>query len=100
MEDGNNVGQLEHYLVPARRIDHFLKKYCSVETSQLLKINEHIHLFALSDLDDLTKTKVTLLYELKVHEEQLYEMFMYLRNKFNDEIKENIPGDWLLWSKR
>ena len=41
-------------------------------------------------LEDLTKTKVILLHDFKVHEEQLYEMFMHLRNTFGDAIKENI----------
>jgi hypothetical protein len=41
-------------------------------------------------LEDLTKTKVILLHNFKVHEEQLYEMFMCLRNTFGDGLKENI----------
>ena len=34
--------------------------------------------------------KIILLDRLTVHEEQLYEMLMYLRNKFGETIKENI----------
>jgi len=41
-------------------------------------------------LGDLTKTKIILLHSLQVHEEQLYEMFMYLRNTFGDSMKENV----------
>ncbi|CAF1144058.1 unnamed protein product [Rotaria sp. Silwood1] len=64
--------QLEHNMTTAIRIDHFLTQYCCIQTK------------------DLTKTKVILLHDFKVHEEQLYEMFMYLRNSFGDAVKENI----------
>jgi len=49
-------------------------------------------------LEDLTKTKVILLHDFKVHEEQLYEMLMHLRNTFGDAVKENIDKNNLTTS--
>ena len=49
-------------------------------------------------LGDLTKTKVILLHNFQVHEEQLYKMFMYLRNTFGDTMKENIDKNNLAQS--
>ncbi|CAF3521780.1 unnamed protein product, partial [Rotaria sp. Silwood2] len=71
-KDLSSEEQLEHNMTTAIRIDHFLTQYCCIQTK------------------DLTKTKVILLHDFKVHEEQLYEMFMYLRNSFEDAMKENI----------
>ncbi|CAF4011298.1 unnamed protein product [Rotaria magnacalcarata] len=71
-KDLSSEKQLEHNMTTAIRIDHFLTQYCCIQTK------------------DLTKTKVTLLHDFKVHEEQLYEMLMYLRNSFGVAMKENI----------
>ncbi|UJR38638.1 hypothetical protein I4U23_031303 [Adineta vaga] len=73
----NSEERLEYNIATATRIEHFLKEYCSVRPI------------------DITNTKIRLLYDLKVHEEQLYEILTYIRNVFGDSIQENIDKDQL-----
>ncbi|CAF0982906.1 unnamed protein product [Adineta ricciae] len=73
----NSDEQLEHQITTTRRIDYFLTQYCLVSTI------------------DLSSTKIRLLHHLRIQEEQLYEILMYLRNTFGDTLKENLDKNEL-----
>ncbi|CAF1038572.1 unnamed protein product [Adineta ricciae] len=73
----NDYEQLEHQITTTRRIDYFLTQYCLASTT------------------DLSNTKIRLLHHLRIHEEQLYEILMYLRNTFGGTLKENLDKNEL-----
>ena len=91
----NSDEQFEHQITTTRRIDYFLTQYCLVSTGRWWNINQtSIHFLSFS-LVDLSTTKIRLLHHLRIHEERLYEILMYLRNTFGDTLKENLDKNQL-----
>ncbi|CAF0847246.1 unnamed protein product [Adineta ricciae] len=64
----NDQEQLEHDTITTIQIDQFLMKYCGIQAI------------------DTAKTKILLMHSFKSHEELLYGLMVYLRNKHGNRL--------------